>query len=325
MGKQKNLLKRFLTGAASDEEAMKVENWLDELPQVNDSWTSLSDEDKEAFLKSLKEKIDISNDAEIFCRDKYAGWLWLVAATVIIMLMIPIYALWKKHPAQLITKAAVFKVIQTNEGEVRQWQMSDGSLVWLNAQSKIRFRNGFDSHSRDVYLEGQAFFEVARDIQRPFIVHASNLQVSVLGTHFDISDYDEDKAVSVSVLSGKVAVGSMKGQKAPVILNPGELLSYNKHSHFVSRSSFTVSEQPGWTKGEVVFYHTKMSEVANYIKRHYGWSITINDPAVHNMELSGNFGKIENVKELLDIICLTINAQYKTNEQKKSIVITQIQ
>lgn len=323
MGRKKNLLKKFLKGTASDEEAKKVEIWLDGASQDYNPWENLSEDRKAAFLNELKNSISTANLAGKKTRGKRVGWVWLAAASVIILLMIPVYVLWMKPSTEMDTKLVIQKVVETNMAEIKQMQLSDGSKVWLNAKSRLRYPDSFDSRSRDVYLEGQAYFEISRDTKRPFVVHTSSWQVTVLGTHFDVSDYMEDNDVTVSVLSGKVAVHSTRQQKTPAtILESGEQLDYDKGSHKIDRTTFANDQQPDWIRKEVVFYHTKMEDIAGYIERNYGLAVSFASPSLSAMEVSGNFGKVADAKELLEILCLTINAQYKANGKK--ILITEM-
>lgn len=321
MGKQKNLLKRFLNGTANNEETNKVETWLDGAEKENNPWADLSDNEKTAFLNDLKKEIDASNQTGEQGPKGAARWLWLAAAAVIIGLMIPIYGLWIRPPATITSpKLAVQKIVETNIAEVKQLELSDGSKVWLNAKSSLRYTDSFGIQSRDVYLDGQAYFEIARDTRKPFIVHANSWQVTVLGTHFDIFDYKEDNDVAVSVLAGKVAVRSIKKSAAPSIIHPGQALKYDKNKDALNTGRFSPADRPTWIRKEVVFYHTTMGEVANYIQRNYGFTVHFADPKMKEMELSGDFGKIENISDLLDLICLTINARFTIDE--KNIMIT---
>ena len=323
MGRKKNLLKKFLKGTASDEDAKKVEMWLDGVSQDSNPWESLSEDKKAAFLNALKNSISTTNLAGKKARGRRPSWVWLAAASVIILLMIPVYVLWMKPSTEIGTKVVIQKVVETNMAEIKQLQLSDGSKVWLNAKSRLRYTDSFSSHSRDVYLEGQAYFEISRDTKRPFVVHASSWQVTVLGTHFDVSDYMEDNDVTVSVLSGKVAVQSTRQQNTPAaILAPGEQLDYDKRNHALNRTTFAHDQQPSWIRKEVVFYHTKMEDIAGYIERNYGLEVSFASRSLSEMEVSGNFGKIDDAKELLEILCLTINAQYKANGKK--ILITEM-
>lgn len=322
MGKVKNLLKRFLQGTASDQDAQKVETWLDGAKNGDNPWENLTEEDRLKLLDELKLKIDRSKKAGKKNASGNIRWFWFGVAAVIIVLLVPIYMLRIKPPAITSPKMAIQKLTATGTSEVRQLVLSDGSKVWLNAESKLRYTDGFDAHSRDVYLEGQAYFEIVRDVNRPFVVHASSWQVTVLGTHFEVLDYLEDNDAAVAVLSGKVAVRSIEEKRAPVIINPGYVLDYNKKSHELNKGRFTHAGRPQWINKEVVFYHNSMSQVANFIKRNYGFTLTFSKPELADMEVSGDFGKMEDVRDLLEMICLTINAQYKM--EGKNILITNI-
>src|SRR5579863_3620251 len=108
--------------------------------------------------------------------------------------------------------------------------LPDGTQVWLNSNSKLKYAADFNLHSREVDLEGEAYFDVARDMERPFIVHASAVDIRVLGTAFTIKSYPQDETVEATLLKGAIEISGRDNPNAPrVILKPDEKLVLNKH------------------------------------------------------------------------------------------------
>jgi len=316
MGKEKNLLKRFLKGAASEKEAEKVETWLDNKTGKDNPWESLDNDKRAAFLKDLKKDIDRTLNSDKKGSGVHKNLFWgAIAAAVIVVVMIPIYALWLRPSPVVLPKLARQHLMHTAIAQIKEVQLPDGSKIWLNAKTKLRYSDSFGIKSRDVYLTGQAYFEIARDTKHPFVVHADSWKVTVLGTQFDIADYKEDNEAAVAVLSGKVAVHSIENSNKGKtwIIHPGEGLAYNKVKGLISTRKFSPAEQPAWVRKDVVFDHSKLTEVAKIIERSYGMQMQFSRPEIGQMEVSGNFGKIDNAKSLIEMICLTINAQYTIN------------
>lgn len=178
----------------------------------------------------------------------------------------------------LITSELIEK--QIPKGQKLTVYLSDGSKVILNSESKISYSKPFDAHQRIVELEGEAFFEVTPDKNRPFIVKAGNLLTKVLGTSFNIKAYPLDKNVKIAVKSGKVAVENT-AQKTKnklnktVILLPSEMITYKKSNNSTSVSNFDPRKELAWSEGILYFNDASMKEFVAKIERWYGIDVIV--------------------------------------------------
>jgi transmembrane sensor len=186
---------------------------------------------------------------------------------------------WNRHRSGLsMNKAVAFIEISTGYQQVRKVILPDSSVVWLNSATHLSYHPDF-THHREIRLSGEAFFDVADDKKNPFIVKAGQAFTQVLGTSFNISAYPEAGQLRIALKSGRIRVGYGSGSKEPVkLLNPGELLIYDKEAH----ANEIVRQAPGemdvWTTGTLLFYQTPLKEALAQIEARYGVHFVYDHP-----------------------------------------------
>jgi transmembrane sensor len=217
--------------------------------------------------------------------------------------------------------------------------LPDGTRVSLNSNSKLRYNKDFNSRNREVVLEGEAYFEVTRNAQLPFIVHAATLDIQVLGTSFTVKSYPQDATVEATLLKGAIEVrrkGSLN--TAQVILKPNEKLVFNKFSGADSadrhsdpadvahhraiagmavdhiRTDVPDSEkvETGWMYNRLVFDGENFQELATELDRWYDVNILVRDEQLNHYHFSGVF-TTETIEEALKDLQLTADFTYKIN------------
>lgn len=176
---------------------------------------------------------------------------------------------------------------QTAPGEKLSFTLADGSTIWLNSASEIRFPERFDSSSRTVFLRGEAFFEVASDSLRPFYVETGDLKTKVLGTSFNINLLHPDQH-KISLISGKISVVNTITEEEIALL-PGQQLKYGTKSGKTLRGIFYASEVTGWKDGKLVFRQTSFHDVISTLERWYGVHFTIDGAPRESWRLTGEY------------------------------------
>jgi transmembrane sensor len=217
--------------------------------------------------------------------------------------------------------------------------LPDGTHVWLNSNSKLRYNKEFNSRNREVGLEGEAYFEVTKNAELPFIVHAATLDIEVLGTSFTVKSYPQDATVEATLLKGAIEV-RRKGNPntAQVILKPNEKLVFSKfsvadtagrrpdvageahHRSFVGiaidhiRTDVPDSEkvETGWMYNRLVFDGENFQELATELDRWYDVNILVRDEQLNHYHFSGVF-TTETIEEALKDLQLTADFTYKIN------------
>lgn len=195
-------------------------------------------------------------------------------------------------------------------GSRKSLRLADGTYVKLNAESKMTFPAAFDKKSRPVSLQGEAYFDVARDKQRPFSITLDELKVSVLGTSFNVKSYDADEDVAVSVRSGRVSVSINSTSLPAVVLTRNEKLIFNKRTEKYRIVRQDVLPDYAWVDGVLLFDHTPFSTVVQTLERCYDVEIQVKDKSLLETSLTGRHLN-ENLVSALESICFAISAKYE--------------
>ena len=245
---------------------------------------------------------------------------WRRMAAVIALILIPVGLLyWNKvnqdeevpfGQVEWIEKVAPF-------GQKLTTKLSDGSVIKLNSGSRLRFPKEFSAFSREVYLEGEGFFEVKRDTSRRFLIHTEGILTTVLGTSFNIRAYAEDKTVAVAVATGKVLVqgeGRQGNFKENMTLNANEVAKYDR-TNFNLLKSNGVDGEFSWTAGILYFDKTPVPELIMTLERWYGKRIRVDNEAFTDKTYSGFFEN-ESLKNVLEGIKFEADINYKINENE---------
>lgn len=189
---------------------------------------------------------------------------------------------------------AEFNTVLTAKGQQYQVVLPDGSKVWLNAASSVKFPATFaELKNRVIELTGEAYFEVTKDKQHPFIVKTSTQQIRVLGTHFNVKSYADEAVTRTTLLEGSVRV---YGPKADLILKPGQQSQVSARDQKLS--SADVSESVAWKNGDFIFNDEEFSSVLKQVSRWY--NVEIIDEAGHaGLRISGTVSRSKNLSVVL--------------------------
>jgi len=207
---------------------------------------------------------------------------------------------------------------RTQKGQKLQITFTDGTRVKLNADSRLTYPRPFAAGVREVYLEGEAFFDVAHNPRRPFIVHTGNISTKVLGTSFNVRTYPEDEAVKVAVVSGKVMVESedeARPQQANqgILLQPSEMVTYDKKKLTANVIHIDIDQIIAWNKDILIFNNARFSEVVGQLERWYGVEFKINRKDPIKKGFSGTFEN-ESLEYVLEGISYTSDFKYQLQE-----------
>lgn len=257
----------------------------------------------------------------------------LVAATV--LFFAGLFFVLKKYVSPELSTDGVTEVV-AEAGVRKHIVLPDSTVVWLNSNSKISFGHDFNVKERTVWIEGEAYFDVARNPAKPFIVHAATIDVNVLGTAFNIKAYSKDSLVETTVIRGHVKI--TEGKNFSMDLLSYEKAVYNKHTHrggqkvrvdkleerarvlganIISRQD-SITLETAWVYDKLVFEGDDFVEIANKMERWYNVRILIENESLKKIKLRGSFEK-ETVSEALDALKLIKTFQYIIN--KDTIII----
>ncbi|MFT3902404.1 MAG: FecR domain-containing protein [Niabella sp.] len=231
-------------------------------------------------------------------------------------------------------------VMITKKGSRSYIELSDGTKVWLNADTKLTYGKNFDETTRDVFLTGEAYFDVRKDANRPFIVHTENLDIQVLGTVFNVSAYENDRTTTTTLLKGSIKAILKKNEGKEIILKPSEKLVVRNETGAVETRKIettlkkiqipnivlTEAEyQPDssavdvqWTKDILAFRNTRLDEIAVLLERWYGTTVVVKDPSLQERRFSGVF-ETETLQQVIEALAMSGKFNYSLQNNELTI------
>ena len=207
------------------------------------------------------------------------------------------------------TREIVYNKLSVPRGGEYQIELEDGTRVWLNSASRLNYPVAFAGESREVYLEGEAYFEVKRDTARPFVVHAGEQDITVLGTSFGVTCYAGEVSDYTTLVSGKVKVNFRKTDKS-YVLQPGMQVAFNKESGVVTERNVDVAEYVAWKDGVYVFKQKRLEDILTTLARWYDFQVFYRSEDVKNVMFSGEIKRFGDFSYLLSLIERTSDVKF---------------
>lgn len=248
--------------------------------------------------------------------DKSSGtkWRWLLRAAVIILPLVAVSLVvyFSQHTQPSVVETPVAHIEKrTQNGQKLQITFSDGTQVKLNADSKLTYNHPFAPEQREVYLEGEAFFEVTPDPNRPFIVHTGNISTKVLGTSFNIRTYPDEESIEVAVVTGKVMVANNDTMtNHSVVLQPSEMATYDRRSLITKVASVDIERITAWNQDILVFDNARFDEVVDQLERWYGVEFRVLRQEPIKKGFDGSF-QHKSLEHVLEGISYTSDFKYE--------------
>jgi len=204
-----------------------------------------------------------------------------------------------------------YKMFETNLSAKKQITLPDGSTVYMNRGSRLKILSAaFNKKQREVWLdEGEAFFQVTKNPQKPFIVHAAKLTTTVKGTSFNVKAYSELDESSVMVRTGRVEVNS--GTKTLAVLTPDKQLVYHKNNEQYEESEIQPDDAMAWWNDRLVLRKANIAELKLRIKQLYGVEMVVQGDALDGKYISSSFEKNTELEHIIESICMLHDVQYK--------------
>ena len=201
-------------------------------------------------------------------------------------------------------------------GRKSKFQLDDGSIVKLNSSSQLKVAEGFGTVTREVFLWGEAYFEISKDPAKPFIVHVDDLSVLVTGTAFNIRAYADGEVISVAVVEGKVNTILKTGAEPDTLsLLKTDMAVYSKTNANLTKTSFDYLEMVGWKDGIIKFNGVKIKEAFAYLERWYGVNFYIKDQEHITDSFYGEFHN-ESLENVLDAMSRAMRFDFEINDSK---------
>lgn len=248
-----------------------------------------------------------------------------IAATFLLAVSIGLFLFFpeikqEKNEAIENTEILNWIVKENPSGKKTKFQLPDGTVIWLNSESTISYNDSFKIGKREIWLNGEAFFEVKKDSLRPFIIYSGELNTQVLGTSFNIDSYEAGKNIKVTVISGKVQVNVESklsdSQIQQATLLPGEQVTFDKIASKMEIKEVDVIPVVLWREKTLIFENEPLKEVLVKLERWFGVEIENGNPKIQNCLIKGTF-QDESLKNILTTIQYSLGFEFEIKNNKK--------
>ena len=303
----KELIEKYFDGNITDAEIKELSDWIKNDRHLQNWWEEEFSKSDAGINPVLRDKLFARIKEQTQGKEETQGkensrtirmnpWKW--AAAIVLPICIAFFTYYLIDSSQ--TVGAPF-IVKADKGDKATIELPDGTNVVLNSASQLSYLNNFGENVRRVQLNGEAYFKVAHDEKRAFIVQVGDLEVKVLGTSFNVSAYEDAKDVTVVLLEGKVGVYA---QKMSHIMKPGDKIEYNKATHKITATQVHPSDYIEWTKGNIYFEKESLENIMKTLSRIYDVEIRFDSNKLPNEYFTGTIpgGGIQNA---LNILMLT--------------------
>ena len=314
----KDLFEKYTAGNCTQEEKAIVEGWyLSELKQG----------DRPSEKQLLNAKGEIWNAVKPK-RSIFPFIKWTSVAAAVILAVVFVYK-FRTGADEANAQQDVAKTVDTIENEIfeasplenKMIKLSDGSIVILEKGSKLSLMPTFNKkYNREVELEGKAFFDIAHNRAKPFIVYSGTVRTTVLGTAFDITAIPGSGTVKVNVIRGLVEV---KGAKSGwmTYLKKNMQAVFNAGDTIVSRKAVDAAKELSWNKADLEFNDISLVDAKPRLEEQFGYQISVEDPTLRNATFTYSMRSKESPESFIKSICEFIGASYTINNNNKTISI----
>ena len=286
----KKLIHKYLSGTISADEERRLEQFDASLLQKNHSSFLLPKKEEDKMRKKLVSKIASKKSSNWNTFIGVAATLAFVAALAYFFMP----AIVQETPKEVVKEFTA----TTAWGQKMSITLADGTKVRLNSGSTLRYPEKFIANTREVALEGEAFFEVTKNAKKPFIISSGAIKTKVLGTSFNINTYDNKEDIAVTVASGKVSVASNEEE---VFLGPSEQGVFNKKEAKITKATIDINAVLQWKEGILHFGDATLKEVTASLEKWYGVQFVFQNKALEKCRLTATYDN-ESLHAILESI-----------------------
>ena len=332
------LIGKYLADEVSEKERVIVQNWLNESERNarefelhkkawEETHISYRRSDSESVFKNILNKIDDQQELDIADHHQPATkkvkqrFIFIAKIAASLLLFATIWYYFNTVAPKSESPELALKTVHKYNlaGQKSKIYLPDGSEVWLNAESEITFPEKFSNEKREVVLEGEAFFNVIKNLNQPFIVKTGKVSTTVLGTSFNVKAFENEPTIYVALKNGRVKVElEDEAGKEAMFLEPGEALKYNKSNAMALKEEFDQEMLLAWKDGVIVFKDAGFDEIIKTLSRWYGVQFEIENRNNDTWSYSGSFDNaiLENV-----LMSISFTKEFSYNINQKNVTI----
>lgn len=312
------IIASYLSGEASQTEKEELFRWIDESPANKNFfeenqriWKKSPSFFSDSEIIADREKIKDQIIQQLSIPEKRLGlqvWIYRVAAILALPVMLGIG--WYLGSGRNSAEIAMCEVT-TPKGQISKCVLADGTQIWLNAGTTIKYDPSLKGNFREVKLDGEAYFKVSKNKHKPFVVTTKYAQIKVLGTIFNLKAYSGDNKVETTLEEGSVEF-SMNGSSAkPVELKPGEQIVFNSTENKLTMGKVETYLHTAWKDGKYVFKDADLRTIIAELERLYDVRIHLQNDSLLKLHFRGMFEYEQNIFSALETLERTTNMKYR--------------
>ena len=317
------LLPLYFEGKLDAEQTREVESWMaasddnqaiaDNMARIyraSDMLFAIKNSDADSALESVNGRIRHTRLHILFIRMQRVAALLFIPLLMVSLLQL--YNALRPRPVQMMS-------ISTNPGMTASATLPDGTKVKLNSDSRLSYPATFTDDNRKVSLRGEAYFNVAKEKDKPFIVKVDGQQIEALGTKFNVMAYPADTVTVTTLLEGSVRLFMEQGGQIS-ILKPNQQHIYNKNKQRVLVKDVDASQYTAWTTGYYYFPEQTMESMLGRLANLYGVTFDVQTASLNQRKFTGTLYRGQRIEDIMEIISLSIPIRYKVNDHHITII-----
>lgn len=311
---RRDILYKFFEGKASPKEQRLIGQWLDE-----------SEKHKEVLVRermvfdAMIVSGGITDRQSVQSRKKRTRVVFMellrIAAVILVMFLVGGYIYVRKMEEIRLAN----NIVTVPVGQRVNLQLPDGTSVWLNASSEIIYPAYFSGSTREIHLNGEAYFEVEHNASKPFIVHTETFDIKVLGTKFNVEAYKGMEGFTTALMEGSVEVTDRKNKDKSVRLYPAQKVAFRNGE--LCKSPIDNYDVYRWREGLICFKETRFADLMRQLEKNYGVRILINNEAVKEKVFSGKFRTTDGIDNALRLLQKEGHYTFEWDENKTTVCI----
>ena len=320
------LAQKYLAGTATPEEKRLLDDWYGSVRSGETAIVDLNepateDEIKQRIFNNLNQKLFAQPKAQVKAKGAMVKRMlvWASSAAAVLALTFFAWQFYNKNNAD--TSLADKQIVNVPYNRVMHLTLPDSSKVWLNAGSVFRYPKVFSAKNRTVELvEGRAFFDVKHEIGHPFIVKTKNLNVTVLGTSFDVRSYKKEGTTRVAVVTGRVGITMPNAvNKKAIFLLPSQQIVLSNVTKVATTGVVNDVKVTEWTKNNFVFEQESLANVFKLLEKEYKTTIVVNDQELLNKRIHITINN-QHLDTIMQILSYTNHFKYQMANDSTVIV-----
>lgn len=314
------LIASYLSGEATQTEKDELNHWVNESPankrlfeETQKIWSNARVHFPDSQIRSDREKIkdQIIRQTSVSTKTvAFPSWIYRVAAVLALPIMLGIG--WYLGASEKGAETQLCEVTSP-KGQISQCVLADGTQVWLNAGTTIKYNPSLSGKNREIQLDGEAYFKVSKNKHKPFVVTTKFAQIKVLGTVFNLKSYSGEDKIETTLEEGSVEFSVKGSATKPIELKPGEQVVFNISDKKITLGKVETYLHTAWKEGKYVFKDADLRTIVKELERLYDVKIHTQNDSLLDLRFRGMFEYEQNIFSALETLERTTNLKYQMN------------